>query len=107
MSTPTRRSARSYRTESAAPRPPYVLYLDNPKEGGPDHVEFLDINKIPVESTFALADGNPRVLLKAMLSEADYKLWWAEWRDMPADALGNLLDDIRQHFGADAGKAES
>lgn len=107
MSTPTRPSARSYRTEAGPIRPPYVLYLDNPPEGGPDHVEFTDINKIPVKATFALVDGNPKVLLEALLSESDYKLWWAEWQDMPTDAFGDLLGNIRKHFGADEGKAGS
>jgi hypothetical protein len=101
----TRRSAKDFLTEAV--RAPYELGLDSPPEGGPDHVKFTDINKIPLEATFGLYEGDVRTLLRSLLSEEDYKLWWAEWQSMPSDALNGLLGEIRDHFGADEGKAGS
>lgn len=98
-----RKSRRDYKKE--ATREPFQLALDDPIEGGPEFVTFIDPGQIGTQSSFDLARTNDaELMLRNMLSEEDFAAWWAEWRDAPIDETTALLEDVMQHYGADPKK---
>lgn len=97
-----RKSRRDYKQETA--KRPFELDLEEPV-GEKTFVTFKDPNTIPTRSAFSLARvADPEVLARALLSEEDFDLWWAEWSDAPANATNALLEDVLEHYGADPGK---
>lgn len=98
-----RKSRRSYRSEST--REPFELELETPPEGHPGYVTFLDPNRIPTISAFDLARaGDSQEVLQHLLSEEDYKVWWAEWAAAPVEETRALIEDVQKHYGVDPGK---
>jgi hypothetical protein len=98
-----RRSRRDYKKE--ATRDPFQLTLEEPVEGGPEFVTFIDPNKIPTESSFDMARSNDaELMLRKMLSDEDFAAWWAEWRTAPIEETTALLEDVMDHYGADPKK---
>jgi hypothetical protein len=101
-----RKSRRDFKKEST--RPVYELDLENPPEGGPEFVTFKDPNRLETDSAFEMArETDPEVVLRKLLSEQDYVLWWAEWRKAPINETNELLEDIQEHYGAAPGKRRS
>lgn len=97
-----RKSRRNYKQEVT--KPPFELDLDEPV-GEKTFVTFSDPNKMDTESAFTLArTPDPFVLARALLSDEDYQLWWAEWSGTPVDETNALIEDVFKHYGADLGK---
>lgn len=97
------KSRRDYKKE--ATREPFELRLEDPPEGHPGFVTFKDPTKIATRSAFSLArNADPTELATALLSPEDYKAWWAEWGDYPADETNELIADVMKYYGADPGK---
>lgn len=95
-----RRSSRNYKKEST--RDPFELELDDPVEGGPTFVTFLDPNKLDTESSFDMARMNDAEdMLRKLLSGDDFAAFWAEWRKRPIDETNDLIEDVLKHYGAD------
>lgn len=98
-----RRSSRNYKIETT--REPFELDLDDPIEGGPTFVTFLDPNKLKSESAFDIARLNDAELsIRSLLSEEEYPAFWAEWREKPIEELNALLEDVQKHYGSDPKK---
>lgn len=98
-----RRSSRNYRIEST--REPFELELDDPVDGGPEFVTFLDPNKLPSDSAFDMARQNDaEVMLRKLLSDEDFPPFWAEWGKKPIDEMNALIDDVLKYYGADPKK---
>lgn len=84
---------------------PYEVELENPPAGGPTYVTFKSPEKMATGAAFDIARSqDAEEIAKALLSEGDYELWWAEWKTMPVDETMALLQDVQQHYGADPGK---
>lgn len=98
-----RRSSRHYKKE--ATRDPFELELENPVEGGPEYVTFIDPGRIDTESSFDLARmGDSEMMLRKMLSDEDFPAFWAEWRKKPIDETNELIEDVLKHYGVDPKK---
>jgi hypothetical protein len=96
------KTRRDYKRETT--RPPFQLELDNPV-GEKTFVTFKDPNKIDTHSAFSLSrTPDPDVLARALLSDEDFHLWWAEWADAPVDETNALLEDVQEYYGANPGK---
>jgi hypothetical protein len=97
-----RKSRRDYKNETT--RDPYELNLDNPTEDGRTFVTFRNPNKLESESAFDLDLMRPAAVFELLLSEEEYKAWWAEWRTAPIEETNALLEDVQIHYGATPGK---
>lgn len=97
-----RKSRRDFRKETT--REPFQLDLENPPEGGPEFVTFLDPNKLETDSAFDLDLMRPAEVFQHLLSPSEFDLWWEEWRTAPVEETNALLEDVQKHYGADRGK---
>lgn len=98
-----RRSSRNYKIETT--REPFEYELDDPIDGGPAFVTFLDPNKLESESAFDIARMNDAEMsIRSLLSEEEYPAFWAEWRKKPIEELNALLEDVQKHYGSDPKK---
>lgn len=87
---------------------PYKLKLENPPEGHVGYVVFQNANRLSTGTSFALAgESDPEVILRTMLSEEDYDLWFEEWREVPIEETNGLLEDVQDYYGANRGKRRS
>jgi hypothetical protein len=96
------KSRRDYRKEST--REPFQLQLDNPPEGGPEYVTFLDPKRLESQSAFDLDLMRPMEIFQTLLTPEEFELWWEEWRTAPVEETNALLDDVQKHYGAEPGK---
>lgn len=98
-----RKSRRDFAKESG--KKPYELDLDSPPDGHAGYVTFLNPNRLATETANELnRETDLELQLRALLSEDDFDLFWAEWRSVPVDETGALIEEIMDHYGANRGK---
>jgi hypothetical protein len=101
-----RKSRRDFLIESR--KSPFELTLDNPPEGGPNYVTFLDPNKLKSRSAFQMGvERNGEKLLRYLLSPEEFEVFWAEWGDYNFDEVNLLIEQVMDHYGASTGKSAS
>lgn|SRR5690606_22345473 len=101
-----RKSRRDFITEASSRRSPYELELEHPTPDGKNYVTFRDPNRLPTQHAFRLAKiEDPVEVIKVLLSDEDYAAFWDEWKDVPVDETGEMLQDVMNYYGADKGKS--